>query len=187
MKQVWKVPKWSNAIERDRARAYHQTYSALVGLYCLEKALDEVHAGRTKTWSPFKVPNEAVSCGFHEAARGVLSHHMVIEGGKVANYQMFPPTPWNASPRDSFGTPGLMKIQFRIHRSSRKMVLKISKALILCGQFAASILACLAEYICIWVEESWLNQLIRQRHWHHLIVVNNEYVTGRVFSREMLH
>jgi hydrogenase large subunit len=31
---------------------------------------------------------------------------MVIEGGKVANYQMFPPTPWNASPRDSYGTPG---------------------------------------------------------------------------------
>ena len=31
---------------------------------------------------------------------------MVIEGGKVANYQMFPPTPWNASPRDSYGTSG---------------------------------------------------------------------------------
>ena len=106
MKQVWKIPKWSNAIERDRARAYHQTYSALLGLYCIEKALDEVHAGRTKTWTPFKVPNEAVSCGFHEAARGVISHHMIIEDGKVANYQMFPPTPWNASPRDSYGTPG---------------------------------------------------------------------------------
>ena len=31
---------------------------------------------------------------------------MVIEEGKVANYQMFPPTPWNASPRDVYGTPG---------------------------------------------------------------------------------
>jgi hydrogenase large subunit len=106
MQQVWEIPKWSNAIERDRARAYHQTYSALVGLHCLEKALDEVHAGRTKTWTPFEVPDHAVSCGFHEAARGVLSHHMTIEDGKVANYQMFPPTPWNASPRDIHGTPG---------------------------------------------------------------------------------
>ena len=106
MKQVWKIPKWSNAIERDRARAYHQTYSALVGLYCMEKALAEVFAGRTKTWTPFKVPKEAVSVGFHEAARGVISHHMVIEDGKVGNYQMFPPTPWNASPRDIYGTPG---------------------------------------------------------------------------------
>ncbi len=106
MQQVWDIPEWSNAIERDRARAYHQTYSALVGLHCLEKALEEVRAGRTKSWTPFEVPDHAVSCGFHEAARGVLSHHMTIEDGEVANYQMFPPTPWNASPRDSNGTPG---------------------------------------------------------------------------------
>ena len=46
------------------------------------------------------------SVGFHEAARGVLSHHMVIRDGKIANYQPYPPTPWNASPRDTYGTPG---------------------------------------------------------------------------------
>ena len=66
----------------------------------------EVRAGRTKSWNKFKVPEEAVSCGFHEAARGVLSHHMVIREGKIANYQPYPPTPWNASPRDVYGTPG---------------------------------------------------------------------------------
>ena len=54
----------------------------------------------------FKVPDEAVSVGFHEAARGVLSHHMVIKEGKIANYQPYPPTPWNANPRDVYGTPG---------------------------------------------------------------------------------
>ncbi|MBA2504679.1 MAG: nickel-dependent hydrogenase large subunit, partial [Thermoleophilaceae bacterium] len=102
----WHVPAKSNAIERDRARTYHQAYSALVGLYCLEKAMGELRAGRTKSWNDFKVPEEAVSVGFHEAARGVISHHMVIEGGKVANYQPFPPTPWNGSVRDKFGTPG---------------------------------------------------------------------------------
>jgi hydrogenase large subunit len=31
---------------------------------------------------------------------------MVIRDGKIENYQPWPPTPWNASPRDSFGTPG---------------------------------------------------------------------------------
>ena len=36
----------------------------------------------------------------------MLSHHMVIREGKVANYQPYPPTPWNANPRDSYGTPG---------------------------------------------------------------------------------
>jgi hydrogenase large subunit len=106
MDQEWRIPRYSNAIERDRARAYHQTYSALVGLYCLDRAFEEVRAGRTKTWSPFKVPKEGIGCGFHEAARGVLSHHMVIRDHKVANYQAFPPTPWNASPRDSHGVPG---------------------------------------------------------------------------------
>ena len=36
----------------------------------------------------------------------MLSHHMVIQEGKIANYQPYPPTPWNASPRDVYGTPG---------------------------------------------------------------------------------
>ena len=36
----------------------------------------------------------------------MLSHHMVIKGGKIANYQPYPPTPWNASVRDVYGTPG---------------------------------------------------------------------------------
>ncbi len=102
----WKIPPWSNAIERDRARTYHQAYSALVALHCLNRARAEIKAGRTKSWNDFKVPDHAVSVGFHEAARGVLSHHMVIEGGKIANYQPYPPTPWNASSRDWHGTPG---------------------------------------------------------------------------------
>jgi hydrogenase large subunit len=38
--------------------------------------------------------------------RGVLSHHVVIRDGEIANYHPYPPTPWNASPRDSHGTPG---------------------------------------------------------------------------------
>ena len=56
MELEWKIPEKSNAIERDRARSYHQAYSALVGLHCLEKALAEVRAGRTKSWNDFKVP-----------------------------------------------------------------------------------------------------------------------------------
>ena len=102
----WKIPKWSNAIERDRARTYFQAYAAAAALYFVEKALEELHAGRTKTWTDFKVPDEAIGCGFHEAVRGVLSHHVVIRDGKIANYHPYPPTPWNASPRDIYGTPG---------------------------------------------------------------------------------
>ena len=102
----WKIPQWSNTIERDRARTYFQAYSAAAALYFLEKALAEVRAGKTKTWQAFEVPKEAISCGFTEAVRGVLSHHMVIRDGKIANYHPYPPTPWNANPRDYYGTPG---------------------------------------------------------------------------------
>ena len=102
----WKIPQWSNAIERDRARTYFQAYAAAAALHFIEKALADVRAGHTKTWEPFEVPDEGIGCGFTEAVRGVLSHHMVIRGGKIANYHPYPPTPWNASPRDSFGTPG---------------------------------------------------------------------------------
>ena len=52
------------------------------------------------------MPEEAIGCGFHEAVRGVLSHHVVIRDGKIANYHPYPPTPWNANPRDIYGTPG---------------------------------------------------------------------------------
>jgi hydrogenase large subunit len=103
---TWRIPKWSNALERDRARSYFQAYAAAVGMYCIEKAMDCVRAGRTQTFTPFKVPDEAIGCGFHEAVRGVLSHHLVIRNGRIANYHPYPPTPWNASPRDSYGTPG---------------------------------------------------------------------------------
>jgi hydrogenase large subunit len=102
----WKIPQWNNTLERNRARSYFQAYAAACALYFAEQGLKEVHAGRTQTWEPFKVPQEGVSCGFTEAVRGMLSHHMVIRDGKIANYQPYPPTPWNASPRDIYGTPG---------------------------------------------------------------------------------
>src|SRR5213079_779109 len=102
----WKVPQWSNAIERDRARIYFVGYAAGMALHFVEQALALVREGQTKTFENFKVPDEAIGCGFHEAVRGVLSHHLVIRDKKIANYHPYPPTPWNASPRDAFGTPG---------------------------------------------------------------------------------
>jgi hydrogenase large subunit len=102
----WKVPRWSNALERNRARSYFQAYAAAAALYFLEQARQELFAGRTSTASEFRVPEQAVSCGFHEAVRGVLSHHVVVRDSKIANYHPYPPTSWNASARDSNGVPG---------------------------------------------------------------------------------
>lgn len=102
----WKIPKWSNTLERNRARSYFQAYAAAAALHFVDRAMQDLHGGRTKTWREFTVPKEGLGCGFHEAVRGMLSHHLVIRDGKIANYHPYPPTPWNASPRDSFGIPG---------------------------------------------------------------------------------
>jgi hydrogenase large subunit len=107
----WKIPTHngeplSNALERNRARSYFQAYVAACALHFAEQGLNEVRQGHTQTWEPFTVPDETISCGFTEAVRGLLSHHMVIRNGKIANYHPYPPTPWNASVRDSYGTPG---------------------------------------------------------------------------------
>ena len=51
----------------------------------------------------------AESCegvGVMEAPRGALSHWVVIEDGKIANYQAVVPSTWNAGPRDPDGQPG---------------------------------------------------------------------------------
>ncbi|HMJ10142.1 MAG TPA: nickel-dependent hydrogenase large subunit [Polyangiaceae bacterium] len=102
----WQIPRHANTLERNRARTYFQAYAAACAFYFLERAMAELHAGHTQTGVDFKVPDEAIGCGFHEAVRGMLSHHLVIRDKKIANYHPYPPTPWNASPRDSFGTRG---------------------------------------------------------------------------------
>jgi len=102
----WKIPQWSNAIERNRSRVYFTAYAAAMAMHFLDQGLQEVRSGNTKVFENFTVPDEAIGCGFHEAVRGVLSHHLVIKDKKIANYHPYPPTPWNGSPTDSYGTPG---------------------------------------------------------------------------------
>ena len=106
MQFEWNVPQWSNTIERNRARIYFVAYSAAMAFFFLDKALELVRAGEVQTFQEFEVPDEGIGCGFHEAVRGVLSHHLVIRDGKIANYHPYPPTPWNGSPTDWYGTPG---------------------------------------------------------------------------------
>ena len=102
----WKIPQWSNAIERNRARVYFIAYAAAMAMHFVDQGLQEVRSGNTKVFENFDVPDEAIGCGFHEAVRGVLSHHLVIRDKKIANYHPYPPTPWNGSPTDSYGTLG---------------------------------------------------------------------------------
>jgi hydrogenase large subunit len=49
---------------------------------------------------------EITGVGFHEAPRGALSHWVVIEDGKIKNYQCVVPSTWNACPRNEADEPG---------------------------------------------------------------------------------
>jgi hydrogenase large subunit len=59
-----------------------------------------------KQWDPSTWPKRALGVGFMEAPRGALSHYIVIENGRIANYQAVVPSTWNAGPRDPKGVPG---------------------------------------------------------------------------------
>jgi hydrogenase large subunit len=103
----WKVPRTINAIERNRARAFAVGWTAAVAMSCLLQALEYWRKGETTAWTRFNIPkDERVSCGFWEAGRGYLTHHSIIDKGKIVNYQICTPSTWNAAPRDPFGNPG---------------------------------------------------------------------------------
>jgi hydrogenase large subunit len=70
-----------------------------------------IKAGDVRTfnetlWDPSSWPRHAQGVGFLEAPRGSLAHWIVIDDGKIANYQAVVPTTWNAGPRDAQGTEG---------------------------------------------------------------------------------
>jgi hydrogenase large subunit len=54
-------------------------------------------------WEPATWPANARGVGMSEAPRGALAHWIVIDNGKIDNYQLVVPSTWNASPRDGKG------------------------------------------------------------------------------------
>jgi hydrogenase large subunit len=76
-----------------------------------DNLVTNIKAGDTRTfnevlWDPSTWPKQARGVGFMEAPRGALAHWIVIENGKIANYQAVVPSTWNAGPRDPSGQPG---------------------------------------------------------------------------------
>ncbi len=103
----WKVPEENNAVERNRARAFAQAYSALVCLNNLLAGYDLLKKGEGRVSADFVVPRDRrIGVGFWGAGRGYLAHHLVLDGGLIENYQINTPSTINASPPDPFGRPG---------------------------------------------------------------------------------
>jgi hydrogenase large subunit len=77
----------------------------------LDSLIANIRAGETRTfnealWEPKSWPKSCQGVGVMEAPRGALSHWVVIEDEKIANYQAVVPSTWNAGPRDANGQPG---------------------------------------------------------------------------------
>ncbi len=109
----WHVPERWNAFERNRGRAYHYLFSQLVALeslleaYKLMKQGDHRVAAVNPTELEKAIPtDERRSVGWWGAGRGWLTHHLVMDKGKITNYQICTPSTINASPRDPWGQPG---------------------------------------------------------------------------------
>ncbi len=66
----------------------------------------DVRTFNEKLWEPSTWPKRCQGVGFTEAPRGALAHWVVIEDGKIANYQAVVPSTWNAGPRDAGGNDG---------------------------------------------------------------------------------
>ncbi|MGA9855606.1 MAG: nickel-dependent hydrogenase large subunit [Gammaproteobacteria bacterium] len=66
----------------------------------------DVRTFNEKLWEPSTWPKHAQGVGFTEAPRGALAHWIVIDDGKISNYQAVVPSTWNAGPRDSAGNDG---------------------------------------------------------------------------------
>ncbi len=82
---------------------------AMQGWY--DELIANIKAGDVRTfnetyWDPSTWPKSMKGVGLMEAPRGGLSHWIVIEDGKIANYQAVVPSTWNAGPRDASGQPG---------------------------------------------------------------------------------
>jgi len=68
---------------------------------------ENIGTGDTRIFNePVFPKGEQQGFGFHEAPRGTLSHWIVIEDGKIKNYQAVVPSTWNAGPRDAKDQPG---------------------------------------------------------------------------------
>jgi hydrogenase large subunit len=100
-----------STLGRTAARGLEASWAAHKMRYFQDKLVANIKAGDTATaniekWEPRTWPKRAKGVGTTEAPRGALGHWIVIEKGKIDNYQAVVPTTWNGSPRDPAGNIG---------------------------------------------------------------------------------
>jgi hydrogenase large subunit len=145
----WNIPKWSNAIERDRARTYFQVYAACCGLYFVEQAMRELHAEGRKHSRQSRFPRRQSGADF--TRRYEVSSRITWSSATAKLRIITPIRPLHGTPIRGTSTarPDLTRMLFRILRSSRRMAPRTSRALISCELSGASTRAFHAAFTCI--------------------------------------
>ena len=96
-----------STLGRHLARAVRAAVLANQALGHWQLLVNNIASGDVATFNAPEFPRgEVQGFGFHEAPRGTLSHWVVIDNGKIVNYQCVVPTTWNAGPRDDKGVKG---------------------------------------------------------------------------------
>lgn len=96
-----------STLGRHAARAVRAAVLSELAVKHWQMLVDNILKGDVETFNPPTFPKgEVEGMGFHEAPRGTLSHWIVIDDGKIKNYQAVVPTTWNASPRDDKNVVG---------------------------------------------------------------------------------
>ena len=96
-----------STLGRHVARAVRASMLADLTLKHWQLLVDNIGRGDLAIFEePVFPKGEQQGFGFHEAPRGALSHWIVIQDGKIKNYQCVVPSTWNAGPRDEQDRPG---------------------------------------------------------------------------------
>ncbi len=143
--------KWSNAIERDRARIYFVAYAAGMALHFLDQAFNEVKSGNTKVFEDFDVPDEAIGV---RLPRGGAGRALAPPGDPRREDRQLPPLPADAVERQ----PDRLLRDTRPLRGRGdgpadlrgEQARRTSGASTSCARCAASTRACRAECTCTW-------------------------------------
>jgi len=75
----------------------------------MDQWLNEIIPARSDYFGGYQKKEACRGFGLIQAPRGALGHWVIIERGRIKNYQVITPTAWNASPRDGEKIRGPME------------------------------------------------------------------------------
>lgn len=110
---VSESPLFMDIIQKDGPSVFARQLARMARpaylLDVMDQWLGEIISSRSDYFEGYQKKDACRGFGLIQAPRGALGHWVIIERGKIKNYQVITPTAWNASPRDSEKVRGPME------------------------------------------------------------------------------